>query len=248
MSGVDSLDESVQAGSGAASCSGARAQLAALVAAYQDDPSRVPSYSRLRRPVRAGSRAPREASVLVLFGELDGVPARRSSAAVPSELDVLLVLRASTLRDHAGEIAFPGGGADEGDLDAIDTALREAREETGVDTAGISVLGALPVAPTVSNFTVTPVLGWWDAQSEVGVVDVGESAAVFRTPVADLVDPANRCMTVMNFGGTEWVMPAFRLPQGLLWGFTAAILASLLDELGWTEPWDENDRISPPGY
>ncbi|RII43788.1 CoA pyrophosphatase [Galactobacter valiniphilus] len=233
----------------APSCNTAREQLAALASAYERDPAREAGYARLRR-VRppAGDRPARSASVLVLFGALDGHPAEHPSAAVPADLDVLLVVRASTLRDHAGEIAFPGGGADPEDADAVATALREAVEETGLDPAGVQVLGALPLAPTVSNFTVTPVLGWWSEPSEVGVVDAGESAAVFRMPVADLLDPANRCMTVLERAGREWTMPAFRTQHGLLWGFTAAILDGLFEELGWGEPWDEHDRVRPRGY
>lgn len=226
-----------------------RAQLSALAERYARDPKRTAGYAKLRkvRPPR-GDRPARQASVLVLFGELDNVAARHHSPSVPADLDVLLVLRASTLRNHAGEIAFPGGGADPEDADAIATALREAVEETGLDPAGVSVLGELPLAPTVSNFTVTPVLAWWEQPSRVGVVDAGESAAVFRMPVAELLDPAARCNTVLERDGLQWVMPAFRTEHGLLWGFTAAILDSLFEELGWTEPWDHSDRVRPPGY
>ncbi|MDR2256720.1 MAG: CoA pyrophosphatase [Arthrobacter sp.] len=233
----------------APSCTSAREQLAALAAAYAADPEREAPYARLRRvrpPV--GDRPARSASVLVLFGSLDGKPAEHASPSVPAELDVLLVVRASTLRDHAGEIAFPGGGADPEDAGAVATALREAVEETGLEPTGVEVLGALPLAPTVSNFTVTPVVAWWRAPSAVGVVDAGESAAVFRMPVADLLNPERRCLTVLERGGVEWTMPAFRTEHGLLWGFTAAILDGLFEELGWTEPWDQGDRLRPPGY
>lgn len=222
-------------------------QLAALAAAYREDPERVPAYTGLRRRVLA-EPATRTAAVLVLFGVLDSLPARHASATVPSDLDLLLVLRASGLRDHAGEIAFPGGGVEDGDADEIATALREAEEETGLDPEGVRVLGVLPQAPTISRFTVTPVLGWWDRPTAVDVVDEGESAAVFRTPVADLVDPANRVRTEFRRNGATLSMPAFQLPQGLLWGFTAVIVSSLLDELGWAEPWDQTRVVPPPGY
>lgn len=231
---------------------GARAELAALAAAYREDPSRVPPYARLRR-ARPPRRRPapglpqREASVLVLFGELDARTPVGGEAA-HHELDLLLLRRASGLRNHAGEIAFPGGGAEAEDADEVATALREAREETGLDPAGVEVLGTLPVAPTVSNFSVTPVLGWWRTPSPVGVVDEGESAAVFRAPVARLVDPENRRTTVLSRGGVTWEMPAFTVEGGLLWGFTAAIVAGLLDELGWARPWDTSRTVRPPGF
>lgn len=222
------------------------AELAALAAAYASDPSRVPGYQALRRRAQEGAK--RGAGVLVLFGTLDDVPAAHPCARVPADLDLLLVVRASGLRDHAGEIAFPGGGVEEADVDIVDTALREATEETGLDRHGVEVLGVLPTVPTVSRFDVTPVLGWWREQSAVRVVDAGESSEVFRVPVADLVDPARRVTTVIRRAGTEFRMPAFVLPQGLLWGFTAGIVAALLDELGWSEPWDASVEVTPPGF
>ena len=87
--------------------------------------------------------------MLILFGE--------DAAHGP---DVLLVERASTLRDHAGQVAFPGGSADPGDADAVATALREAEEETGLAPAGVVPLALLPelfIPP--SGFVVTPVAG-----------------------------------------------------------------------------------------
>lgn len=224
----------------------AEEQLRTLLSGYAEHPDKVPSYDSLR--LRAAEPASRRAGVLVLFGVLDAEPALHPCAAVPADLDLLLVVRASGLRDHAGEIAFPGGGVEEQDTSIEATALREAWEETGLDPDGVQVLGRLPAVPTVSRFEVTPVVGWWRDPSPVRVVDEGESAAVFRVPVADLVDPANRCTSVLRRGSQVFRMPAFQLPQGLLWGFTAAIVAGLLDELGWSEPWDESVDVVPPGY
>ena len=117
---------------------------------------------------------------------------------MPDELDVLLVERAATLNDHPGQVAFPGGAVDAGDAGPEAAALREAQEETGLDPAGVVVLGTLPeVGLPVSNFLVTPVLGWWDRPTPVDVVDYGESASVFRVPVADLLNPENRRTAVI---------------------------------------------------
>jgi 8-oxo-dGTP pyrophosphatase MutT (NUDIX family) len=223
--------------------------LTRLANAYRDDPSRRPAYARRMRPAVAGHDGLRSASVLVLFGVLDEVPASSpDTGTVSADLDLLLVLRADGLRDHAGEIAFPGGGAEPDDADVVATALREAQEETGLDPEGVRVLGVLPEAPTVSRFSVTPVLGWWEKQSPVGVVDLGENAQVFRVPVADLVDPAVRGVTRLQRRGVTLVMDAFQLPQGLLWGFTAGIVSSLLDELGWSQPWDRARQLPVPGF
>ncbi|WP_372432899.1 NUDIX hydrolase [Microbacterium dextranolyticum] len=192
-----------------------------------------------------GAAVPRAAAVLMLFGVLD---ARASDhvaqdAAVSRDLDVLLLERATTLRAHPGQVAFPGGRLDPGDAGPVAAALREAEEETGLDPSGVDVLGALPAVPLEhSGHLVTPVLGWWRHPSPVRVVDVAESAAVFRAPVADLLDPRNRGVTVFERDGLVWRGPAFEVHGHLVWGFTAMLLDALFDGLGWTEPWDLGAR------
>ncbi len=221
---------------------GARAQLAALAAP-------------------AGSAAPadpsgaRPAAVLILFGVLDERPSDHDAqaGAVSRDLDVLLLARATTLRSHPGQVAFPGGRVDPGDVDAVAAALREAREETGLDPAGVDVLGVLdPILLDYSQHHVTPVLGWWRRPSPVRVVDVAESADVFRAPVADLLDPRSRGVTVIRREGREWRGPAFVVPHAtgehLVWGFTAMVLDGVFTRLGWTEPWDRTREIPLPGY
>jgi 8-oxo-dGTP pyrophosphatase MutT (NUDIX family) len=140
------------------------------------------------RPQGALAELPlRRSAVLILFGALDRVPARSPFPAVAPELDVLLTRRADRMRHHAGQIAFPGGGAEPGDSDSAMTALREASEETGLDPAGVEVLGALPdVHIPVSNNLVTPVVGWWRLPSPVAA-DHAESVEVYRVPVAELL-------------------------------------------------------------
>lgn len=217
----------------------ARAQLEALTAAVADGTAGR-GFSALRSaPVPTD---PRAAAVLILFGILDGVPSGHAADDVSRDLDVLLLARATTLRSHPGQVAFPGGRLDEGE-EPIAAALREAEEETGLDPAGVDVLGTLETLPLAfSQHLVTPVLGWWQHPSPVRVVDEAESAAVFRAPVADLLDPANRGVTVVRRDGQEWRGPAFHVPHAtgihLVWGFTAVVLDGLFDRLGWTEPWD----------
>lgn len=193
--------------------------------------------------------AARPAAVLVLFGVLDALAADHDarSLAVSRDLDVLLLARAATLRSHAGQVAFPGGRV-EPDEGVVEAALREATEETGVDTDGVEVLGTLEALPMpVSNHVVTPVLAWWARQSPVGVVDPAESAHVFRAPVADLLDPSHRVTTVLRRGGQVWRGPAFQVDGGgtqhLVWGFTAGILDAMFDHLGWTEDWDRGREL-----
>lgn len=181
----------------------------------------------------------------MLFGVLDALPSDHDAQAraVSRDLDVLLLSRAATLRAHPGQVAFPGGRVDPGDESVVAAALREAEEETGLDPAGVEVLGTLGRVPLeFSRHLVTPVLAWWQHPSPVRVVDVAESADVFRAPVADLLDPARRGSTVIRRDGHEWRGPAFLVPHAtgehLVWGFTAMLLDGLFDRLGWTEPWD----------
>ncbi|PZU44788.1 MAG: coenzyme A pyrophosphatase [Microbacterium sp.] len=219
----------------------ARAELAALAS------SGGPWPTPLRELAPAASA--RAAAVLMLFGVLDALPATREAqdAAVSRDLDVLLLARAATLRSHPGQVAFPGGRLDPGDDGPVAAALREAREETGLDPSGVEVLGSLPEVPLeFSGHRVTPVLAWWRHPSPVHVVDVAESAAVFRAPVADLLDPRRRGVTVIRRDGLEWRGPAFEVDGHLVWGFTGILLDSLFDRLGWTEPWDRGREIPLP--
>lgn len=224
----------------------ARSQLAALtdvVASGRFDPQIAARFG----PQVADSRA---AAVLILFGVLDALPSDHQSqqSVVSRDLDVLLLARATTLRAHPGQIAFPGGRLDPDDDGPVDAALREAREETGLDPSGVEVLGTLGTIPLAfSRHAVTPVLAWWKHPSPVRVVDHAESADVFRAPVADLLDPANRGTTVIRRDGQTWRGPGFLVPHAtgehLVWGFTGMLLDGLFDLLGWTEPWDKTREI-----
>lgn len=169
----------------------------------------------------------RRAAVLMLFG--DG----------PKGPDLLLTLRASTLRAHAGQIAFPGGSSDPGDSDSIETALREAEEEVGLNPAEVHIFGQLPTLwLPPSNFAVTTVLGYWPQPRDLLPVDIGEVAEVFRAPIADLMDPSNR-YTVVHPSG--WRGPAFAVESEMpLWGFTAGVVSRLFAQAGWEREWDDS--------
>jgi 8-oxo-dGTP pyrophosphatase MutT (NUDIX family) len=191
------------------------------------DPARLAPVTTARPG--QGARA---AAVLILIG--DGP-------------EILFVERPSTMRTHAGQIAFPGGASDAGDTDLADTALREAVEETGVDRSGIEILGQLPPAHVaVSGFDVTSVVGWWARRSQVSAVDAREVASVLVVPVRVLVDPANRARVRHPWGYTG---PAFVVENHLIWGLTADLLDGVLELAGWQKPWDP-DRLMeiPPRY
>ncbi|WP_084727240.1 NUDIX hydrolase [Rhodococcoides yunnanense] len=180
----------------------------------------------------------RPASVLVLFGgSADADPT--ALGGLPADADVLLTQRASTLRQHSGQVAFPGGATDPGDDSPIATALREAQEETGLDPAGVQPLATMPgIYVPPSRFDVVPVLAYWRTPSHVGVVDTAEAERVVRVPLRELLDPDNR-FQVRHPAGYQG--PAFAVDGMLVWGFTGGILAGLLAVSGWETDWDTSD-------
>ncbi|BCJ59812.1 NUDIX hydrolase [Micromonospora endophytica] len=191
--------------------------------------ARREDFTPLRTPEQGG----RESAVLVLLGEETGTGP-----------DVLILQRAATLRNHAGQPAFPGGAADPEDADAAATALREANEEVGLDPTSVTLLTELPrLWIPVSDFVVTPVLAWWHAPHPVHPREPAEVAHVARLPVTELVDPDNR-MRVRHPSG--WIGPAFSVRGMLVWGFTAGVLATLLDMGGWSRPWPLGRVIDLP--
>jgi 8-oxo-dGTP pyrophosphatase MutT (NUDIX family) len=164
------------------------------------------------------------------------------SGGLPPDADLLLTVRASTLRQHAGQAAFPGGASDPGDGGPVGTALREANEETGVDVTRLQPLVTLDrmfIPP--SGFHVVPVLAYSPDPGPVGVVNDGETAIVARVPIRAFVNPENRLMVYRKENTTRFAGPAFMLNQMLVWGFTGQVISAILDVAGWAEPWDADD-------
>lgn len=207
-------------------------------------------------PFPATDEATRRSAVLILFGALDTIPADPEAApaaerTVPTALDILLTRRADRMRHHAGQIAFPGGGVEPEDADITVTALREAAEETGLDPAGVEVLGTLPeIHVPVSRNLVTPVIGWWQLPSEVAA-DHTESVEVFRVPVAEMLDPAARGHSVLRREGFTHRGAAFKLQERFgghtVWGFTGMLLSSIYEGVGWSVPWQPGTDFEVTG-
>jgi 8-oxo-dGTP pyrophosphatase MutT (NUDIX family) len=168
--------------------------------------------------VLADGRALRPAGVLVpLVADRDGI-------------SVVLTKRASGLKHHPGQIAFPGGKVDPGDAGPEAAALREAHEEIGLSPLNVSVLGALPQHETVTGFMVTPVVGRVMAPFDP-VPEAGEVDEVFAVPLAYLADPASYRVEKRRWRG-QW-RRYYAAPYGpyYIWGATARILRAFADRL-----------------
>ncbi len=169
----------------------------------------------------------REAAVLVLFG-----PGETSEDLGK----VLVVERSAHLKDHAGQPAFPGGRVEDTDESPTWTALREAQEETGLDPDSVTVFGELPqlwLPP--SRFRVTPILGWWHSPHTLDAPDSQETQAIHQLALDRLADPQHRVRVRTRSG---FLGPAFEIDSLVIWGFTGALLSSLLDLGGWARDWD----------
>ncbi len=191
----------------------------------------------------------RAAAVLLLFGRGEAPRTDAGRAELPrlaqlgiADLDIVLLQRASTLRHHPGQVAFPGGSRDPEDVSLTAAALREAEEEAGIPPAGVEVFGEMePLYIPVSRFVVTPVIGYWSRPGTVQVMDHDESYAVHRIAIADLVAPGNRgTFARPDLGITT---PAFDVGVFKVWGFTAGILDFALEHLGWAGDWDREASI-----
>lgn len=177
------------------------------------------------------TRSGRDAAVLVLF-----------SGESADEADLLLTVRAGTLRHHAGQAAFPGGGVEPGDSGPVSTALREAQEETGLDPSRLHPLATMErmfIPP--SGFHVVPVLAYSPDPGPVAVVDPAETAMVARIPLRAFINPANRIMVYRSGLSRRYAGPAFLLNDMLVWGFTGHVISAMLDVAGWEQPWNTKD-------
>ena len=147
-------------------------------------------------------------------------------------LTVLLTQRSANLRDHAGQISFPGGRAEASDADAVATALRETEEEVGLARRHIEVIGWLPEYRTVTYYDVTPVIGLVQPPFELQL-DAQEVSEVFEVPLAFLMNPAHHQRHRFELGGYQREFLSMPWPRNdgaephFIWGATAAMLRNL---------------------
>lgn len=147
--------------------------------------------------------------------------------ARPGGLTMLFTQRTDHLNTHAGQISFPGGRAEPYDVSPIDTALREAQEEIGLDRRHVEIIGTLPDYLTGTGYHVTPVVGLVTPPFEL-TADPNEVAEIFEVPLAFLMNGAHhrRLSFALPAGGRRrfYAMPYQR---HFIWGATAGMLRNL---------------------
>ncbi|OAI41291.1 hypothetical protein AYO38_04050 [bacterium SCGC AG-212-C10] len=157
------------------------------------------------------------AAVLVLIYEHEGRP------------HVVFQKRTDKVDAHKGQISFPGGGKDPEDTDAIFTALRETHEEIGVHPDHVDILGQLDDIKTISNFLVTPYVGWLSHYPYQWRFSDDEVAYLLEVPIDHLRDRANYVPDRRIINGREVEMPSYRFEEDLIWGATGRMLTNFLD-------------------
>lgn len=165
----------------------------------------------------------------------EGLPLTSAAVLFPIVLrdsgnTVLLTQRTAHLRDHAGQISFPGGRVEVEDLSPIHTALRETEEEIGLSRERIQILGFLPEYRTGTGFRITPVVGLVQPPFTLQP-DPFEVAEIFEVPLSFLLNPANHRRHSIHYQGA--LRHFFAMPYGdyFIWGATAGMIRSLTERL-----------------
>ena len=177
-------------------------------------------------------------SVLPLLeGDL---PEERALASVPAAVlvgitdrpdpGVILTVPREHMRTHAGQVAFPGGRIDPGE-DSVEAALREAREELGLDPGGGEIVGAIDPYRTVTGYGVTPIVGLIPPDLKL-TANPAEVAGWFEVPLDFVLDPANQRRMTADYRGATRHYYQIDWQDRRIWGATAAMLVNLTRRLG----------------
>jgi 8-oxo-dGTP pyrophosphatase MutT (NUDIX family) len=167
--------------------------------------------------------------------DVTGLTGRAAAVLIPvimeAEPRILLTRRADTLRNHGGQVSFPGGRIDPEDASPEAAALREAWEEVGLDPREVELIGRLPVHETGTGFLVTPVVGLVNPGISLAP-EAAEVAAILSLPLALLLDPAQPRRSRIRVRGEEW-RDVWVWPHAdhHIWGATAAMLVTLANRL-----------------
>jgi 8-oxo-dGTP pyrophosphatase MutT (NUDIX family) len=146
------------------------------------------------------------------------------------EPTILFTQRTTQLAQHSGQVSFPGGRRDASDLSPLQTALRETREETGIESRFITIAGYLPRYRTGTGFDIWPVVGVL-ARDFILTPSPQEVAEIFEAPLAFFLDPANRRVESRVWGARERSFYVFTPEGRTIWGATAAILVDFAARL-----------------
>ena len=186
------------------------------------DEARVPRDGQSRAPISdydLNRRPPRSP------------PLRPAAVLVPivehaTGLTVLLTRRTDHLHDHAGQVSFPGGRVEDGDVDPAATALRETREEIGLEPSFVELAGCLDDYETVTGYLVTPVVGFVRPGFTLELDDF-EVAEAFEVPLEFIMDPANQRTGSRMRNGMRRHFYVFEYGRHEIWGATAGMLMNL---------------------
>ncbi|WP_058234598.1 NUDIX hydrolase [Devriesea agamarum] len=171
------------------------------------------------------------------------------AGSTTQDLSVLLTERAHHLRSQPGQIALPGGMREPGDFGPSDTALREAREEVGLDPETVRVVRvSAPVSMQVRSVQVIPVIGWSASRPSLSIsaAEVAAAQWIRLTGQGGLSDPACRATGLLSKRQVGPVFHAVGSPDYFIWGLTAKILDAVLSAAGLAAPWPTQRRIPVP--
>jgi 8-oxo-dGTP pyrophosphatase MutT (NUDIX family) len=155
----------------------------------------------------------------------------------PDETRLLLTRRTDSLATHAGQIAFPGGRIESHDANAVAAALRETREEVGLEPAQVHPLGLLDPYDTISAFRVCPVVGFAEGPLLLRP-DPTEVAEAFEVPLDFFLDPANLQRRRQRYAGREREYLVYEFGDHFIWGATAAMIYDLVRKLNPDTRWE----------
>lgn len=192
--------------------------------------------ARIRSAIRPLTDAPIDLSRSVIqFADLIPENLRPAAVLVPivvrvNSLSLLLTRRTEALRQHAGQVSFPGGAIERDDGGAINAALRETWEETGIASSFVEPIGYLDRLDTISAFSITPVVAVVSEGFTIRA-EPGEVAEIFEVPLEYILHPGRMQSIPVAWCGKTRQVDEFHFEHRRVWGATASILRNLIERM-----------------